>query len=170
MLMGFLLFAIQGFAAIPGLAESQARTRRPTRRVPLRSVPCSPPISSWRPSGAAGLGALFQDPFGGRALAHAMLHGVTVWVLYMAIEPYVRRVWPRMLVSWTRLLSGRLRDPLLGRDVLIGLLVGCGMWAAYQYALVMEQMGRDRFRRRVADGRRPATSISRRASAACCSA
>ena len=47
--------------------------------------------------------------------------GVTVWVLYLAIEPYVRRFWPNGLLGWTRLLSGRLRDPRVGRDVLIGL-------------------------------------------------
>jgi hypothetical protein len=29
-----------------------------------------------------------------------------------------------MLISWTRLLSGRVRDPLVGRDVLIGMVAG----------------------------------------------
>jgi hypothetical protein len=42
----------------------------------------------------------------------------------MALEPYVRRRWPDLLISWTRLLSGRFRDPLVGRDVLIGLFFG----------------------------------------------
>ena len=51
-------------------------------------------------------------------------------VLYMAIEPYVRRVWPSMLVSWSRLLgrtSRGWRDPLLGRSVLAGLAVGVAL-------------------------------------------
>jgi len=39
---------------------------------------------------------------------------------YVAIEPYVRRLWPEAIVSWTRLISGRFRDPLVGRDVLLG--------------------------------------------------
>jgi hypothetical protein len=43
---------------------------------------------------------------------------------YISLEPHLRRVWPRTLVSWTRLLSGQLRDPLVGRDVLIGMFVG----------------------------------------------
>jgi serine/threonine-protein kinase len=47
-----------------------------------------------------------------------------VWILYLAIEPYIRRHWPDMLVSWTRLLGGRWRDPLVGRDVLLGTAIG----------------------------------------------
>ncbi len=45
---------------------------------------------------------------------------VMVWIFYMALEPFVRRRWPQVLVAWTRLLSGRWRDPLIARDVLIG--------------------------------------------------
>jgi hypothetical protein len=30
----------------------------------------------------------------------------SLWVLYIAIEPFVRRRWPQVLISWTRLLSG----------------------------------------------------------------
>jgi serine/threonine-protein kinase len=44
------------------------------------------------------------------------------WILYIALEPYVRRRWPDTLVSWSRLLAGGFRDPLVGRDVLIGCL------------------------------------------------
>ena len=45
-----------------------------------------------------------------------------VWVLYIALEPYVRRRWPATLVSWSRLLAGGFRDPMVGRDVLVGCL------------------------------------------------
>ena len=31
------------------------------------------------------------------------------------------------LISWTRLLSGRVRDPLVGRDILIGVLAGVAL-------------------------------------------
>ena len=34
----------------------------------------------------------------------------------------VRRRWPATLVSWSRLLAGGFRDPLVGRDVLVGCL------------------------------------------------
>ncbi len=47
-----------------------------------------------------------------------------LWVLYIALEPYVRRRWPTTLVSWSRLLAGSVRDPLVGRDVLVGCLLG----------------------------------------------
>jgi len=43
---------------------------------------------------------------------------------YLALEPTVRRRWPWRLVAWGRLLDGRLRDPLVGRDLLVGLAVG----------------------------------------------
>jgi len=47
-----------------------------------------------------------------------------LWALYLALEPAVRRRWPYALVSWSRLLSGRLSDPLVGRDALVGILAG----------------------------------------------
>ena len=43
-----------------------------------------------------------------------------VWMLYVALEPLVRRRWPTTLVSWARVLAGEFRDPLVGRDVLLG--------------------------------------------------
>jgi hypothetical protein len=42
----------------------------------------------------------------------------------VSVEPHVRRLWPGTLISWARLLSGRFRDPLVGRDVLVGILGG----------------------------------------------
>jgi serine/threonine-protein kinase len=66
-------------------------------------------------------GLLFGQPLG-----HALVHAATAWVLYIALEPYVRRLWPGTLVSWTRLLMGRLRDPLVGRDILLGGLAAAG--------------------------------------------
>ena len=43
-----------------------------------------------------------------------------LWVLYIALEPYVRSRWPVTLISWSRLLAGGFRDPLVGRDILVG--------------------------------------------------
>jgi serine/threonine protein kinase len=54
-----------------------------------------------------------------------------IWVFYMAIEPFVRRRWPQALVSWTRLLSGEWRDPLVARDILIG--CGFGVFVAFMW-------------------------------------
>ena len=56
----------------------------------------------------------------GRALLLACL----VWLIYLALEPGVRRLWPHTLITWTRVISGRVRDPLVGRDVLVGVALG----------------------------------------------
>jgi len=62
--------------------------------------------------------------------------------MYLAIEPYVRRIWPGMLVGVVRLLSGRLRDPLVGREVLIGTVAGVGIVSFGTVAdLVVRQAG-----------------------------
>ena len=56
-------------------------------------------------------------------LAWGFAWSCLLWVLYIALEPYVRRRWPATLVSWSRLLAGGFRDPLVGRDVLAGCLL-----------------------------------------------
>jgi serine/threonine-protein kinase len=57
----------------------------------------------------------------GRALGAVLVLALLVWVLYLALEPYVRRLWPHALISWTRLLGGRIIDARVGSDVLIGI-------------------------------------------------
>jgi hypothetical protein len=50
--------------------------------------------------------------------------GGAMFVVYLALEPEVRRSWPTMLVSWSRVVAGRVRDALVGRDLLIGTAAG----------------------------------------------
>jgi serine/threonine-protein kinase len=57
------------------------------------------------------------------ALGFAMFCAGALWVLYLALEPYVRKFWPTTVISWSRLLAGRFLDPQVGRDVLIGVFV-----------------------------------------------
>ncbi len=57
-------------------------------------------------------------------LAWAIFYAVALWVFYMGIEPYVRRRWPYRIISWSRLLSGRLHDEIVGKDILIGAALG----------------------------------------------
>jgi len=64
------------------------------------------------------------------ALCTSTFAAMLVWITYLAIEPYVRRNWPNTLISWTSAISGRIRDPIVGRDVLVGML------AAAVFALV----------------------------------
>ncbi len=61
-----------------------------------------------------------------RAVGSALLVAGMVWLVYLALEPYVRRFWPQVLISWSRILGGRVRDPLVGRDLLYGVLAGVG--------------------------------------------
>ena len=58
------------------------------------------------------------------AVSSSLFMAATVWTLYMALEPYVRKFWPQTIISWSRILSGKIRDPLVGRDVLFGVLLG----------------------------------------------
>ena len=55
-----------------------------------------------------------------------LMWAAMLWLAYVAIEPLVRRRWPDLIVSSTRLLAGRLTDPLVGRDILIGAAAGTG--------------------------------------------
>jgi len=55
-----------------------------------------------------------------------------MWLTYIALEPFVRRRWPGVLIGWSRLLAGDYRNALIGRD----LLFGCGsgvVWALAHY-------------------------------------
>ncbi|MGA3052981.1 MAG: serine/threonine-protein kinase [Candidatus Korobacteraceae bacterium] len=62
------------------------------------------------------------------AASSSLFLAAVVCALYLAIEPYVRRRWPHAIISWSRLMAGQVRDPLLGRDTLYGVLLGVG-WA-----------------------------------------
>jgi hypothetical protein len=62
------------------------------------------------------------------AVSTALFLAGVIWMIYIALEPYVRRNWPHAIISWSRLMAGKLRDPLVGRDVLWGVLLGI-LWA-----------------------------------------
>ncbi|HKA18192.1 MAG TPA: serine/threonine-protein kinase [Blastocatellia bacterium] len=56
------------------------------------------------------------------AISQALFVGVSAGLFYLALEPYVRRRWPQTLIAWSRIMEGRLRDPVVGRDLLVGIL------------------------------------------------
>lgn len=56
----------------------------------------------------------------GRSASSALAACAVVWLLYVALEPYLRRRWPHGVISWNRLLAGRFSDPLIARDLLVG--------------------------------------------------
>jgi len=55
-------------------------------------------------------------------LGRALVDGLLLWLAYMALEPWVRHRSPWRMIAWNRLLEGGWRDPLVGRDVLLGVL------------------------------------------------
>jgi serine/threonine-protein kinase len=62
-----------------------------------------------------------------KATAVICLVAAGIWAAYIALEPFVRRHWPHLLFSWSRLLSGQFRDPLVGTDLLVGVGFGALM-------------------------------------------
>ena len=74
------------------------------------------------------------------ACANALFGAVTFWLVYIAIEPFIRRRWPEGLISWARLLAGQWRDPMVGRDVLAGLASGMLHTAIASTSLNLRQL------------------------------
>jgi hypothetical protein len=58
------------------------------------------------------------------AAGWCLLWGGFSWLAYLAFEPHLRCLWPRTLITWTRVLSRRFHDPLVGRDLLLGVFAG----------------------------------------------
>ncbi len=76
------------------------------------------------------------------AISTALFISGVIWTLYMAIEPWVRRQWPNTIISWTRLLAGSFGDPVVGRDILLGILLGVVWILVFQVRYVfMMHMG-----------------------------
>jgi serine/threonine-protein kinase len=76
------------------------------------------------------------------AISTALFLSGVMWVLYMAIEPWIRRQWPKSIVSWSRLLAGSWRDPVVGRDILLGVALGVVWILVFQIRYIfMMHMG-----------------------------
>jgi serine/threonine-protein kinase len=76
------------------------------------------------------------------AISTGLFVSGTTWLLYLALEPWVRRRWPQTIISWSRLLSGQMRDPLVGRDILFGVMLGVTWILIFQIRYIpMMRMG-----------------------------
>ena len=108
------------------LARRNLRTNRSDRRGAARfaigMTIASIAFNLLKATHAADAGIEAPQIFG--ALAFGAFTGGLMWIYYLAIEPYARRFWPDALLGWTRLMSGHVRDPRVGRDLLIGLVCG----------------------------------------------
>ena len=111
-------------AALPGAPKLRSGKRRSPGRLPpglcgLRNFNRIVAVPGTHRSDAGHtLTVLPGDQHG------TFLFGSVLWILYLSLEPYVRRHWPQALVSWSRLVMGQFRDPLVGRDVLFGVILG----------------------------------------------
>ena len=72
----------------------------------------------------------------------SLLYAALIGLIYLALEPYVRRRWASLIISWNRLLAGDWRDPLVGRDILVGGMLGISHTALiYITALLQNRFG-----------------------------
>lgn len=55
----------------------------------------------------------------------ALFLSAVAMTAYLAAEPFARRHWPHLLISWSRIVSGNYRNPIVGRDLLLGVIAGC---------------------------------------------
>jgi hypothetical protein len=74
--------------------------------------------------------------FSGRLL-NAQINVLLAWVLYLGLEPVVRRCSPEALVSWTRLIAGRVRDVQVGWSLLVGVVGGLTMTLLFQADIML---------------------------------
>jgi hypothetical protein len=73
-----------------------------------------------------------------RVVQLSLFGAAFLWLLYIALEPFVRRYWPKGIISWSRVLAGDWRDPLVGRDVLVGALFGTVGGRVFQLGTLLE--------------------------------
>jgi predicted Ser/Thr protein kinase len=123
--MLFITFAILILVAAV-LARNHIRTNRADRRGAWRVTAylAAAGVLAWVARAHHSASAENEVTMAFRAAADLALLGVIFWIVYVALEPYVRKLWPDALLGWSRLLTGHFRDPRVGRDVLIGLACG----------------------------------------------
>ena len=68
------------------------------------------------------------------AVATSIGWAAVLWMLYLALEPFVRRHWPQAIISWSSITVGNWRDPIVGRDVLAGIALGMS-WRLFDRAI-----------------------------------
>jgi serine/threonine-protein kinase len=66
-----------------------------------------------------GVGSLTLE-----GLSHGLAVACELVLYYLALEPHARRIWPRTMTSWSRLLAGRWRDPQVAAAVVAGAFAG----------------------------------------------
>jgi eukaryotic-like serine/threonine-protein kinase len=130
MRFGIFLIVLVLFGGALALARHNLRNGRGDRRgaTRLATFVLCVMIVSWVLGARHSLEPLTElNAFLEDVLAPQLLNAGILWVVYIALEPYVRRYCPEILISWSRLLGGRFRDARVGRDLLVGVAAGVGV-------------------------------------------
>ena len=117
--LSILMVLFAGVLALHNLRTGRSDTRGALR---LALYFFAVNVAMWTVAGHHVLEPYREIGLGVNYLFRALAHSLRLWLGYVALEPYVRRLWPEVLISWSRVLAGRLRDPRVGRDLLIGCL------------------------------------------------
>ena len=59
-----------------------------------------------------------------QSASFGLFFATLTWIFYIALEPFIRKRWSELIISWSRMMAGDFRDPLVGRDILVGGLLG----------------------------------------------
>jgi hypothetical protein len=134
MILGMIALPIGGWFA---WRNSKLRRAHPTGAAVVAALFVGLGLAGWGlaakhvPKPADEL-SMFTGAFG-----RALFDGLLLWLAYLALEPWVRRTKPWRLVGWNRLLEGKWRDPLVGRDVLRGVGTAAAVVAVLQLAMFL---------------------------------
>lgn len=114
-----LVFLVSGFLAIRNLRAGRGDTRGAVRLgaivFVLRSIHSLAGVH-W----AVDIGTYWTVT---RLLSAELVQAAVISGMYLALEPAVRARWPRVLVSWNRVLRGQWNDALVGTRVLQGVFI-----------------------------------------------
>jgi serine/threonine-protein kinase len=125
--ISLVLWGITALLAARNYRRGRCDTRGATR---LAAATIGLYLAAWL------LGGPHTAAFGGEVgplavvLGRAGVVAIFLTLAYLALEPPVRHRWSWRMVGWGRVLDGRWRDPIVGRDLLVGLLVGVGAMVA----------------------------------------
>jgi serine/threonine-protein kinase len=127
--VAYLTVVLIGWIGAIILARRNWRLKRGDRRGAFRIAMCLlvASMTAWLLRANHTTNVKSEWELSKSGMGGALFWAATLWVTYLALEPFVRARWPRILVSWNRLLAWDFRDPLVGRDVLIGAVAGIGL-------------------------------------------